>query len=254
MSDKDRFHSYRYWSHTRRLLPIGYRAAFSNSETGHWHGGPVTHRGANCFNCGEKLRLVWDINTLDPALPDMLRLVFPKITRLPLLYCFNCPQATTYQVPSDKAIKCLDPAGHNGGDETPYASETVVPEVLPRLPIALGRINSVIDGLLSISHELGFGILDDPAQELLLKFLDKDMSMAWGLGLSQFGGEPTFLQGHQEITCPHCADKSRDFAFLMKELAVVEEDCSAGFKWAGAPLVYHVCRTCGTIQGNFHCD
>src|SRR5690349_2579834 len=185
MSDKQRFQSYRYWSHTWRLLPIGYRATFAKSETGHWHGGPVTHRGANCFHCGARLRLVWDINVLDPELPDMLRLVFPKITRLPLLYCFNCPQATTYQVRSDKTIKCLDPAGHDGGDETPYTSETVVPEILPRLPIAIERIDSVIDGLLSISHELGYGILDDSAEKLLLAFVEKNGKiLSWGYGLN----------------------------------------------------------------------
>ncbi|MFN0016815.1 MAG: hypothetical protein ACKVP0_01070 [Pirellulaceae bacterium] len=254
MSDSYRLNSYRYWSNTWRLLPIGYRASFSRAETGHWYGGDVTHKGAKCFTCKAKLRLVWDINILDPTLPEMVRLLFPGISRLPLLYCFNCPQTTTYQVASDTRIKCLDPAGHAGGDETPFTAETAVPAVLPRKPIALRRINSVIDGILSIAHELGFDVLDKAAQKLLLKFLDKDMSMSWGLGMSQFGGEPTFLQGHWEIICPNCADKSRDFAFIMKELAVVEEDCAAGFKWACAPLVYHVCRHCRTIQGDFQCD
>lgn len=40
----------------------------------------------------------------------------------------------------------------------------------------------------------------------------------------------------------------------MKELAVFEQDAAHGFQWVYAPVAYHICWCCGTIQGNFRCS
>lgn len=243
---------------TRRFLNQPYRVLFAKSETGHWHGGPPQHRNARCFVCKKPLRLVWSIDLSDAELPDALRQAFPKLSRLPLYYCFNCPEATTYRVTSETALVCIDAAGHEGGSETPYGSETEVPTELPRLPISLQRIPSAIDGLIVLENELGFDGLDTTAQKELSKFVGRQLDSAWDFVYSQFGGQPPMVQGHWDIPCPDpkcpgISYKSRP-GFDMKELAVAESDCLTGFQWTYAPLAFHVCWICGTIQGNFRCS
>ena len=102
------------WRNTRRFLKPPFRVSFSETKTGHWHGGSPQHQKARCFTCKKPLRLVWTIDLSDALLPDALREAFPKLTKLPLYYCFNCPEATTYQVKSETTLSCMHPAGHEG--------------------------------------------------------------------------------------------------------------------------------------------
>jgi hypothetical protein len=256
--DQDLFRNFKHWQRTRRFLPQALRVSLSNKKTSHWHGGAPPHRGARCFTCKARLRLVWDINLEDKLFPDSTREAFPKLRRLPLYYCFNCPAATTYQVKSDTAVSCMDPDGHNGGDETPYAGDAKPPMELPRQPICLTPLTSVIDGLVTLESELGLDALDASAQRQLSRFIGHKLDSSWDFVYSQFGGHPPMVQGHWDIKCPNhkCAGRryEHDSAFNMKELAVVEKDGTTGFSWAYAPLAYHICRVCGTIQGNFRCS
>jgi hypothetical protein len=234
----------------------GIQGLICRKNTGHWHGGEPEHNNARCFVCKKPLRLVWSLLLADTILPDSLRNAFTGLSRLPLYYCFNCPEATTYQVKSDDAIKTLNPAGHDGGDETPYACQSEVPPHLPRRPIALTRIPSIIDGLTSL--EIGFCDLDIAGQRTLSKYVGKKLHSDWDVVFSQFGGSPTLVQGHWDMNCPNprCSGKKYEgnSAFQLKELAVIEQDCIDGFSWAYAPLAYHLCWVCGTIQGNFRCS
>jgi hypothetical protein len=256
--DQNLFHNYKYWGGTRRFLPQALRVSLSSKKTGHWHGGTPVHRGARCFICKERLRLVWDINLADAMFPVSTQESFPKLKRLPLYYCFNCPQATTYQIKSDTTVFCMDPDGHDGGDETPYAGSVPIPEELPRQPICLTPLTSTIDALVAIESELGLDALDTAAQRQLSRFIGHKLNSSWDFVYSQFGGQPPMVQGHWEIKCPNhkCAGRNRehDRAFNMKELAVVEKDGITGISWVYAPLAFHICRVCGTIQGNFRCS
>lgn len=187
---------------TRRFLKSGFRVGLAGHETGHWYGGPPRHRGADCFTCGAKLRLIWDINLQDERLPVSYREAFPNLSRLPLYYCFNCPQATTYHVQTDDTVICLDPAGHDGGDETPYADGADVPEHLPRSAIQLDEIPPTIDDIINKESESGFDSLDSAEQDQLGTFLSKKVDSPWDLVFSQFGGLPVMVQGHWDIRCP----------------------------------------------------
>jgi hypothetical protein len=251
-------YNYKYWQRTRRFLPHAYRVSLSKKKTGHWHGGAPLHRGARCFICKARLRLVWDVNLEDQLLPDSSRQAFPGLKRLPLYYCFNCPAATTYQVKSDTTVSCIDPDGHDGGDETPYADEAPPPAELPRQPLCLTPLTSVVDGLVTLEIELGLDALDAAARRELTRFIGHKLNSPWDFLYSQFGGQPPMVQGHWDIKCPNhkCASRQyeRDAAFHMKELAVVERDGLTGLSWVYAPLAFHICRVCHTIQGNFRCS
>lgn len=248
----------RFWQNSRRFMPLGFRAAPVKQKTGHWYGGAPTHRGAKCFTCKKKLRLVWDINLRDKGLPEWLVQSFPKLKRLPLYYCFNCPTATTYQLKTDTAILSLDPAGHDGGDETPYACDSGVPDELPRTPLQLTRIPTAIDALIDLEGEIGLDLFDEAARKMLSRYLGMQQTSTWDVPFSQFGGLPAMVQGHQDIQCPNpkCPSPKHQFdrGFHMKELAVVEKEFALGFEWVYAPLAYHICWVCGTIQGNFRCS
>lgn len=241
--------------HTRRFVTAGYRVAFSASKTGHWHGGPIQHKNAKCHECRKPLRLIWSINLADKRLSDELRLAFAGITNLPFYYCFNCPQATTYQVSSNEKIKVLDPAGHDGGDDTPYRYVEGFPLELPRKSLSLSRIPSVIEGLMNL--DVSFDGLDEDAKRTMSLYLGKKLTGEWSWVLSQFGGAPSMAQGDWDITCPNNKCPGRKYEenpnFKMKKLAYVDYDAIAGFEWPRAPLAFHICWVCGTIQGNFRC-
>src|SRR5690242_18919094 len=98
---RDLFSEAYAWRGTRRFLQSALRVNLGRRTTGHWHGGPPTHQGARCYCCKKPLRLDWNLDLQDPKLPEQFRTRFPNLTRLPLYYCFNCPEATTYQVKSD---------------------------------------------------------------------------------------------------------------------------------------------------------
>lgn len=133
-----------------------------------------------------------------------------------------------------------------------------MPEELQKRPIALKRIPSVIEGILAIESELTFESLDAEARKALSRYLGQKITSPWDISFSQLGGLLVLVQGHWDIKCPNkkCATK-REFRKLdlkMQELAVVEQDAVCGFDWVYAPLAFHICRICGTIQGNFRCS
>lgn len=253
-------HEMRYWSETRRFMKRGFRVRFGKSAHEHMHGGPVLHDKAKCFTCRKPLRLDWNINLADSRFIGPLRETFQNLERLPLYYCFNCPEATTYQVVSNTSVRCMDSEGTDGGDETPYMCETSVPAELPLKPLRLTPLPSAIDALMVLANEIDFEMLDASAQQQIAQFLGREVSMTSDFDISQFGGQLTLPQGQQENNCPNprCPVKKLPYYldgddFRMKELAVVQQEAVAGFKWVYAPIHYHVCWVCGTLQGNFAC-
>ena len=247
------------WRRTSRYLPQGFRITAADERTGHWRGGPASHDGATCYTCGRVLRLVWDFDLSDPALPDLLRDSHPNLTRLPLYFCFDCPKATAYRVVSDSDVLVLKP-NSDSGDESLYRN---VPAELERAPIQIAPIPSDVDEITSLAIEEGEQELTDADWARLQAFFGVEESPLWEYAVSQFGGLPMFLQGEMESGCPddrncpswHVQDASECANdLLMKSLATVEEDPGLGIEWIYAPLAYEICWVCGAIQATFQCD
>lgn len=243
------------WEGTQRFLKRPFRVALAGGRARHQHGGPPRHSNARCFLCQKPLRLVWDLDLQDPVLPDVLRETYPKLTRLPLYYCFDCPEATTYLVKSDKTLASLAPQT-DGGDGTPYQEDDAAPAELPKKGLKLIRIPSIIDGLMTLEREIGCDEIDPEADRLTWAFCNEGRD-ARRLGpFSQLGGHPGLPQGDLVMACPNPKCPGLEFAeqeaFRMKPLAVIEQDGLDGVRGV-APLAYHACCVCGALQGVFQC-
>jgi hypothetical protein len=245
------------WRETRRAIRFGFRVQFSRRATGHTHGGERLHGNAVCAGCRKPLRLVWDINLQDPSLTPLLPEILVGQSRLPLYYCFNCPEATWYRISSGGQLKVFGRHDDRNSSETLYGSERVVPEILPRRHLKLSKLPSLIDGLICL--ETSLSEIDPSGLEFLSQYLGNKVEGACNLKLSQFGGSPRMIQGHMDhCRCinPKCrSQRYRSWpAFCVKEIAYVERDGLDGFEWAYAPLTFHICWVCGAIRGDFQCD
>ena len=86
----------------------------------HWRGGLVQHRDAVCVTCHKPLRTVWDINCRDARFRKEFSKVFAGLDRLPLYYCFDCPEPTVYRVIGKSEIVVF-PVEKRTSEESPFA-------------------------------------------------------------------------------------------------------------------------------------
>jgi hypothetical protein len=248
----------REWKRTRRFSPHGFKLLLETQRgVQHWQGGPPIHRGAKCQGCKQPLMLIWDIALHDGQFPKFLAEAFAPIERLPLYFCAKCG-ACSYRLTSEKAIQCFEP--DKDGDESPFAE---MPAELDRRRIAFARIPSPVDGILTLEDTIRFEWLDAAAVKVLHEYYGRPIKSTWDMPFSQFGGQPLFTQGHQQIVCPNqkCPasklehpypDLDRDF--LMKELAVVEGDADPELQKAYSQIAYHICCTCFAIHSQYRCS
>lgn len=249
-----------HWKSTRRFMAAGFRMVQApKSAKRHWVGGPPSHHGAKCTVCKRPLTLIWDLSLADKAFPEMLRDAFSPIVRLPLYACLKCPSPTCYVVRSETAIRCL-PQQPISSEGSPLAD---LPSEFPRRPVQCEPIPSVVDGLLTLVDGIGFGALDEKAKRQVRRFYRRKIDSPWDLPFSQFGGQPKFVQGHWDITCPNprCAASRIEVAFdvrtralLMKELAVVDGHGMPEIRSAYAQIAYHICCLCHAIHAQYRCS
>lgn len=249
----DRWTSYYY-------MRQGYRVSTTDDESqGHWRGGPPQHDGAKCPVCRKPLLLFWDVACDDPRFRAESPELFGDLERLPLYYCCRRPEPTIYQVLSQDRIRTIRPE-LEVDEDSPFED---FPDEFARKPVRLEPIPRDIANLRIISQNFASGWLEtDEVNRLTEYFGDRHDSLL-GMRMSQFGGAPIFIQGHEGIECPNPSCSTHKMGhplmrnpihFQMKELAVIDVD--AGFEMESnyAQIVFHICWKCLTVQGGYHCD
>lgn len=249
------------WRGGHRFIPNGFRVKADERADGpHWQGGTPRHQGTTCATCGRDLQLIWDFNLTAPELCGV-RPFFGGLDRITLYYCMNCPAANVYQLQDGTRLRCFDPGPDNGsGEESPFREP---PDELPRRSILLERIPSVLEGLLAFADDADVESLDGDARRMLNDYLGSKIDSMWDLQFSQFGGQPILAQSHQEIVCPNpdCPAHSiehpyaeRERRFLMKELAVVEDDVKLAAEPFYAQIAFHICCVCRVVHAQYRCS
>jgi hypothetical protein len=225
----------------------------------HWQGGPAQHRGAVCATCRRPLLLVWDIACEDARFRKESSQVFAGLTRLPLYYCFYCPEPTVYRCGKLDRIHVVPVEGVTG-EESPFGK---VPPILSRRPLFLGAIPSPIENLIVLARHVGVDWLRSEDRKTLARYFGGS-SRGWiDLRRSQFGGLPVLQQGHEEIPCPNprCPThkwgypigRNKSF-YCLKELAVIDQDAGLEMETSAAQIVFRICWACQLIHAKYQID
>jgi hypothetical protein len=241
-------------------LRQGYHiASAKRTRSQHWQGGPVQHRGAVCGICHRPLLLVWDIKCNDARFRRESLHVFAGMQRLPLYYCFHCPEPTIYRCGKANRIDVL-PTERQSSEESPFAN---VPPQLPRRPLFLQAIPSPIENLIALSESLGFGWLRSQDRTILARYFGKPSKHFPGPRRSQFGGLPVLQQGHEDIPCPNARCPTHKWGhpiirnkryYYLKELAVIDGDAGLDMETHFAQIVFRICWACHLVHGKYQID
>jgi hypothetical protein len=250
------------WRSSRRFVSQPLRILPARDAKSHFTGGPSVHKGSECPNCKKRMTLFWNLDLNDPLIPEYVRAGFAPATRLPFYICLQCV-AASYAVLTDAKVKTF-PFDHETdflkADETPFQNASAEVE---RRPIAMTRVPTTIDALLSLADVIGHDELDEGAKRTLDAYLGEKVTTDWDLPISQFGGTPLPNQGHRNRVCPNskCLASKLEHpygdweqSFLMKEMALID--------WKGEPilsehcfqLLYTVCPICFSIRAEYRCS
>src|SRR5207302_7512515 len=168
--------------------------------------------------------------------------VFSGLDRLPLYYCFDCPEPTVYRLIGRSKIVML-PVEKRMSEESPFIK---APESLPRHSITLTPIPSEIENLALLSDLLGFEWLRKKDRAVMTRYFG---SSRFGIDRdrSQFGGLTNMIQGRRSINCPnpkcpthnwgHPSMRRKNY-YLLKDLAVIERDNAFEFETNCAQIVF----------------
>ena len=252
------------WRYSRRFSPIGFEVTAPIGERLHRQGGPSHRRGAKCPRCRKPLTLIWDIAVTDDHLPEAVADCYGPVERLPLLFCGGCG-ACAYRVTEPGVVTCfaVEPDGDSPFEE--------LPAELPESPVALTRLTTEIDALLTLSDIVGLDAFDELARETLTRFAagrlpvfeEGPLLTDSGLPFDQFGGHPLLGQGERDIVCPNAeCPASRlkhpyghyDRPLLMKRLAVVTGSSSPVIREFYSQVAYHACCVCFTVHAEYRCS
>ena len=250
------------WRDGTRFVAEPLRVRPCRKKTGHTRGGPATHKGSKCPNCRKQLILLWSLDLSDPLLPDYVRNGFSPAVRLPFYFCWQC-MAASYSVSSDSQIRCFPFDSSDDRleeDETPFGEEA--PREAPLQPIELERLPTTIDALLTLSGDIGYSHLDEPAQRTLRKYYGQKIDWHPDLAISQVGGLPLIYQGRRDIPCPNkkCPASKLEHPYgefvrpyLMKDLAVVHYADDPYLEQVYFQFAYVICRVCFSLRAYYRC-
>jgi hypothetical protein len=250
------------WRLGPRFFARPVRVRFSKRAGMHFSGGPSPHRGNRCPKCNRRMTLLWDIDLGDTLIPEFVREGFAPATRLPFYTCWQCVTAS-YAVLSDTNIRTFEFDNQTDflrAGETPFDD---APDEMTRQPIALKRIPTTIDALLSLAKSLGVDEIDSAGMTALREYFDEEDVFDWNLSISQIGGSTSAKSGFSSLTCPNpkCPANSLKYPFgehdqpyLMKDLALIH--------WDGHPILgphcfeisYSVCGICFSIRSQCRSD
>ncbi len=223
-----------------------------SGDTRHFLGGPSTHRGTKCPECGRRYSMVWDLDLGDPGLPSDFAAQFPSLTRLPLYICWTCV-AATYRVTSDVMIRTSEYRHIEvlKADESPYHEASNETE---QVPFSLHLVPTCVEAL-----RCQLQCHDQEATRILEKFYQTT-------GTGNFSNLGAFLVppwGHRPKVCPNTKCPASRFQapnhdlyyeYMMKELALVDGDGNSHLSEGGLWLNYHVCCICSTIVAEHGCS
>jgi hypothetical protein len=252
-------------------MPQGFRVNKTESQSSdHWQGGPPRHQGAKCPHCKKPLLLFWDIDCRDERFKGQQEELFKGINRLPLYYCPQRPEPTTYQIVSNDRIRMFTPE-LLGWEESPFGD---YPTEFSRQKIELESIPDEIFKLTLIANCISASLLSPTERAKLREYLGNDddddddeeeeeeEDENYGLEprFSQFGAIPLMGGEHRSHACPNpeCethrmkspyVDNSRDVE--MKQLAIIREDSGLEMEWNYATITFYICWRCLSVLGEY---
>jgi hypothetical protein len=238
-------------------MPQGFRVRKAKSQSSdHWQGGPSRHQGAKCPHCKKPLLLFWDINCRDERFQGQEEELFKGIDRLPLYYCPERPEPTTYQIVSNDQIRMFTP-DLLGWEETPFQA---FPTEFSRQKIELESIPHEIFNLILIANCISASLLSPTERVKLREYLGNDECHGPEPRFSQFGAIPLIGGNHRSHSCPNpeCEthrmkspyiDNSRDVE--MKQLAIIREDSGLEMEWNYASVTFYICWKCLSVRGEY---
>lgn len=245
---------------SRYYLRQGYHLGrTSGGHAVHWQGGEPSHKGAACPHCGKPLHLLWDIDCEDTRFRKESPKIFGKLKRLPLYFCLYCAHPIAYRCVG-RQLQILKLDGE--GDESPFRD---FPDAFPRRRLTLHRIPPDIENLIKICDLLGDDWLRARHRKTLADYFASSTPQSWGgdIRRSQFGGLPVLQQGDQDLVCPYASCPTHTWGhpllrnrryYLMKLLAVIDEDASFPMETNCAQVVFHFCWACQSVHGEYQID
>lgn len=234
----------------------GFRVKPYARETGHWQGGAVQHKGAQCKACKRPLMLLWEFDCTVPELHGK----FKSLKRLPLYYCPRCSCELSYSIEGESKIHIHRCRGEVQSSDFPYRD---YPEYFLRRSIELEEIPNKVEKLLWLAHyvwgpdlflikECSWFTPGDRA--ILNEWIGWEFQDRGQLHCDQFLGLPYLIQGRQKTRCPNRRCGSRE----MKILATIWSNTCDGslplWEPSGAndnhwvQVVFHICEGCYAIH------
>ncbi len=225
----------------------------------HWQGGEPPHKEAACLHCGTPLHLLWEIDCSDSRFREESPGVFGKLKRLPLYFCLHCANTTAYRCAGNR-LQIFKVGGDE--DASPF---TEFPTVFPRRRLSFRRIPTEAENLIQICVHLGTDWLREDDRKMLADYFAASTPQRWRgeIRRSQFGGLPVLQQGDQDIVCPYSRCPTHTWGhpllrnkryYMMKLLAVIDDDAGFPMKTECAQIVFHLCWACQTVHAEYQID
>ena len=246
---------------SRYYLRQGYHLGKGgNGAADHWQGGEARHKGATCSSCTKPLHLLWDIDCNDARFRKESPAVFGRLRRLPLYFCLHCANPISYHC-SAKRLQVIE-RGKRESDSSPFSK---FPDAFPRQRLVFRKIPAEIENLVLICTTLDDDWLRPRHRAMLAAYFGTSRSayLPYGVRRSQFGGLPVLQQGDSDITCPNPVCPTHTWGhplvrnhryYLMKLLAVIDQDAGLPLEMSGAQIVFHLCWACRTVHGHYQID
>lgn len=236
-------------------MPQGFRVNKTESQSSdHWQGGPPRHQGAKCPHCKKPLLLFWDIDCRDERFQGQEEELFKGIDRLPLYYCCERPEQTTYQVLSNDRIRTFTP-DLQGWEESRFEE---YPTEFSRQKIELESIPHEIFNLILIANCISASLLSTTETAKVQEYLGNDENHGLEPRFSQFGAIPLIGGKHRSHACPNpeCETHRMKSPSItsscdieMKQLAIIREDSGLEMEWNYATITFYICWKCLSVLG-----